>query len=102
MTKPRTYSSEFKVETASLIVDQNDTYKQASDAMNVGHSALRRWVSQLKAERGGETPDKGNAITPEQQEIQALKKEISQLKMEKSILKKASALLISDQYLNIQ
>ena len=101
MTNRRTFSSEFKQEAANLILEQNYTYKQASEAMGVGLSALRRWVNQLKSEKQGITPEKGQALTVDQQEIQSLKHRIRQLEREKNILKKASALLMSDQYHNI-
>ncbi len=102
MTKRRSFSTEFKLEAANLIVDQNYTYKQACEAMGVGLTALRRWVDQLREEREGKTPDKSPAFTPDQQEIQRLKAHIRQLEMEKDILKKASALLMSDQHQNIK
>ncbi len=98
MTKRRSYSTEFKLEAASLIVEQNYTYPEAAAAMGVGLTALRRWVNQLKAEREGITPTSSPALTAEQQEIQTLKARIRQLETEKDILKKASALLMSDQY----
>lgn len=64
--------------------------------MDVGETALRRWVEQLKIERGGTTPT-AKALTPEQQKIQELEARISRLEREKSILKKATALLMSDE-----
>ena len=97
MTKRNHYSTEFKLEAASLIVDQDYTYKEACKAMGVGSTALRRWVGQLKTERSGMTPT-SPALTTEQQEIQQLKARIRQLETEKDILKKASALLMSDQH----
>ncbi len=102
MTKKRNFSTEFKLEAASLIVDQSYTYKEACASMGVGSTALRRWVKQLKAERGGMTPRTSPAFTAEQQEIQQLKTRIRQLETEKDILKKASALLMSDQYRHIK
>lgn len=101
MTKRKNYSSEFKQEAARLILDQNYTYKEAGESMGVGQSALRRWVNQLKSERQGTTPEIGQALTVEKKEIQQLKTRIRQLEREKEILKKASALLMSDQYHNI-
>ena len=59
---------------------------------------MRRWVKQLKEEQEGITPQKGKALSAEHQEIQQLKKQINKLEREKDILKKASALLMSDQY----
>ncbi|SCZ05862.1 Transposase [Pseudomonas sp. NFACC37-1] len=65
--------------------------------IEVVESALRRWVSQLQQERNGVTPQ-SNALTPEQQKIQGLEARIARLEREKSILKKATALLMSEEY----
>lgn len=93
--KRRTFSSEFKQEAASLILDQEYSYSQACTSLCIGESALRRWVNQLADERQGVTP-KGKALTPEQQRIQELEARCKRLEMEKDILKKATALLMSD------
>lgn len=93
--KRRTFSQEFKLEAASLILDQGYSYAEASKSLDVGETGLRRWVDQLKAERGGSTPS-AKALTPEQQRIQELEARVSRLEREKSILKKATALLMSD------
>lgn len=92
----RTFSSEFKMEAASLVLDQEYSIPEASRSMDVGETALRRWVEQLRLERGGSTP-MSKALTPEQQKIQELEARISRLEREKSILKKATALLMSDE-----
>lgn len=47
----RTFSPEFKLECAQLIVDKGYLYPQASEAMNVGSSTLESWVRQLRKER---------------------------------------------------
>jgi transposase len=96
MTKTRrTFSSEFKLEAAQLVVEQGYTLKAACDAMGVGKSTLENWVRQLRQERQGTTP-KGSAITPDQRRIQELEKQLRRVEMEKEILKKATALLMSD------
>jgi|TARA_R100001129_G_scaffold158051_1_gene121558 transposase len=92
----KTYSPEFKQEAASLVLDQGYSVPEASRSLDVGETAIRRWVDQLKAERDGVTP-KGKALTPEQQRIQELEKQVNRLEREKSILKKATALLMSDE-----
>lgn len=92
----RTFSAEFKMDAASLVLDQGYSVPEAAHAMNVGETALRRWVDQLKIERGGTTPA-AKALTPEQQKIQELEARISRLEREKAILKKATALLMSDE-----
>lgn len=97
MARPRrSFSTEFKKEAASLVLDQGYSVADACRSLDVGPTALRRWVQQLEDERGGVTP-KAKALTPEQQRIQELEKQVNRLEREKSILKKATALLMSDE-----
>jgi transposase len=97
MTKQRrSFSTEFKRESASLVLDQGYSIPEACRSLDVGQSALRRWVKQLQQERGGITPA-SKAMTPEQQRIQELEAQVKRLEQEKSILKKATALLMSDE-----
>lgn len=92
----RTFSAEFKIDAASLVLDQGYSIPEAANSMGVGETALRRWVDQLKVERDGVTPST-KALTPEQKKIQELEARINRLEREKSILKKATALLMSDE-----
>lgn len=92
----RKFSSEFKQEAASLVLDQDYSVHDACEAMGVGGTAMRRWVNQLYEERHGITPAGSKAITPDQQRIQELEAKIRRIEMEKDILKKATALLMSD------
>ena len=92
----KSYPPEFKQETASLVLDQGYTRKAAAEAMGVGRTALDRWVRQLSQERSGKPPEKSQAITDTQREIQDLKAQVKRLEREKAILKKATALLMSD------
>ncbi len=94
--KKKPYSREFKRDSAALVLDQDYTYQEACTAVGIGNTAMRRWVNQLQAERNGETPQKGKALTDEHREIQKLKQQVKRLEMEKDILKKATALLMSD------
>ena len=77
----RTFTPEFRLECAQLIVDKGYSYRQASEAMNVGSTTLESWA----------TP-----ITPEQQRIRELEKQVRRLEEQNTILKKATALLMSD------
>lgn len=95
MGRNRVYTREFRLEAAGLVVDQNYSLKEASNAMGVSKSGLSGWVKQLIDERGGNTPN-SKALTLEQQKIQDLQSRIKKLEMEKDILKKATALLMSD------
>ncbi|AZQ11495.1 Transposase [Shewanella khirikhana] len=94
--KRRSFTPEFKLEAASLVLDQGYSIPEACRSLDIGESALRRWVSQLEAERGGATP-MSKALTPEQQKIQELEARSNRLEREKAILKKATALLMQDE-----
>ncbi len=94
--KRRSFTAEFKLEAACLVLDQGYSIPKASRSLDVGETVLRRWVKQLEQERTGVTP--GNkALTPEQQKIQELEARINRLEREKTILKKATALLMADE-----
>lgn len=96
----KSFTTEFKREAASLVVDQDYTPIQAAVAMGVGITAMRRWVAQLRLERGGNTPETSPAMTPEHKRIQELEARLRKVEREKEILKKATALLMSDSLSN--
>jgi len=93
-TRP-TFSPEFRLECAQLVVDQGYSVAKAAQAMNVGKSTMDKWVRQLREERAGVRP-KATPMTPDQLKIRELEKKIRDLEIEKDILKKATALLMSD------
>ena len=94
--KRRTFSPEFKLDAANLILKQGYTYREAQDATGASNGALRNWVTQIQKEQHGETLIGAKAITEEQQKVQKLEARIKQLELEKEILKKATALLMTD------
>jgi len=100
MTKKRNFSPDFRLEAAELVVDRGYTVKAACDAIGVGKSTMEYWVRRLRAERSGKAPLKGEALPPEQREIQELKRKLRRVEEEKEILKKATALLMSDSLSN--
>ena len=103
MTKQtrRTFSPEFRLESAQLVVDHGYTVREACEAMNVSKSSMDKWVRQLRQERNGHSP-KASPITPEQRRIRELERQVKRLETEKTILKKGMALLMSDELNNIR
>lgn len=93
-TRP-TFSPEFRLESAQLVVDQGRTVKAAAEAMGVGISTMDKWVRQLKDERRGNSP-KATPMTEDQRRIRELERQLRLVEEEKDILKKATALLMSD------
>lgn len=84
----RTFTPEFRLECAQLIVDKGYSYRH-------GSTTLESWVRQLRRERQGIAPS-ATPITPEQQRIRELEKQVRRLEEQNTILKKATALLMSD------
>ena len=91
----RTFSPEFRLESAQLVVDQNYSIKEAALAVGVGLSTMDKWSRQLRKERNGETP-KASAMSPEHRRIKELEKKLRRVEEHNEILKKATALLMSD------
>jgi transposase len=58
--------------------------------MQVGETAVRRWLKQAEAEQLGQVGI-GKPLTPEQQRIRQLEAENRQLKSDNELLKKVSA-----------
>ncbi|MGL9773231.1 MAG: IS3 family transposase [Sodalis sp. (in: enterobacteria)] len=90
--KRRNFSSEFKRESAQLVVDQNYSGAPAAKAMDGGLSTMTKWIKQLRDKRQGKTP-KVSPITPEQIEIRELKKKVQRIKMENKGIKKGYSAL---------
>jgi transposase len=95
-----TYSAEFKLEAAQLVVDDSYSVREAAEAMNVSKSAMDKWVRQLKKERNG-ISDQPSALSADKIKIIELEKRIKRIELEKEILKKATALLMSDSIRNL-
>lgn len=93
-TRP-TFSPEFRLESAQLVVDHGRSIREAAEAMGVGKSTMDTWVRQLRKERNGESPQ-ATPMTPDQLKIRGLEKKLRRVEEEKDRLKKASALLMSD------
>ena len=79
-----------------MVLDQGFSIKEVCEQFDLQDGALQRWVNQAKFERNGGVP-KTAVLTPEQQEVRALKVQINKLEREMSILKEATALLVSQE-----
>jgi transposase len=90
------YSNEFKLNAVSMVLDEGQSVPNVCASLDVGPTALRRWVEQIRQERLGVTVGGSKAITAERREIQELKGLLRQKDRDIEILKKASALLLLD------
>ncbi|POP51826.1 IS3 family transposase, partial [Zhongshania marina] len=85
-TRP-TFSPEFRLEAAQLVVNQGRSIRDAAEAMGVGKSTMDKWVRQLRAERNGISPQ-ATPMTPDQLRIRELEKRLRRVEEEKENLKK--------------
>ena len=91
MTKQRRqFDISLKLEVVRMIKEQGLTATQVSQSMDIGETAIRRWIKQYEAEKNGQRGI-GNPLTVDQQRIRQLEHENRQLRGDVAILKKASA-----------
>jgi len=88
--KRRKFDASFKLKVVQLINDQGLSVSQVCQDMNLGETAVRRWLKQVDAELVGKTGI-GKPLTAEQQRIRQLEAENRQLRLDNELLKKASA-----------
>ena len=86
----RSFDPSFKLEVVRMIKEQGLSISHVSQTMDIGPTAIRRWMEQYEAEQQGQ-PGIGKPLTAEQQRIRQLEQENRQLRGDVEILKKASA-----------
>ncbi|MDB0574185.1 transposase, partial [Ralstonia solanacearum] len=70
--------------------DQGRSVSEVCRSLNLGETAVRRWVAQYEAELAGGAGI-GKPLTAEQQRIRELEAQVRRLQEDNDILKKASA-----------
>lgn len=86
----REFDPSFKLQVVQMIKEQGLTVAQVCQDMDIGGTAVRRWIRQYEAEVSGHSGI-GKPLTTEQQRIRQLEAENCQLKQDNDLLKKASA-----------
>ena len=86
----RIFDTSFKLEVAGMVKDQGLSISDVGRSMDLGETAIRRWIKQYETELHGQ-PGIGKPLTAEQQRIRQLEAENRQLRSDNDILKKASA-----------
>jgi transposase len=87
--KRRKFSEEYKAETVRLIQNSGKSIGQIALELDIGETALRRWLAQAEVE-AGRGPE-GALKRSEREELVELRRENQRLRMEREILKKATA-----------
>ena len=77
-----------------MIKEQGLTTTQVRRSMDIGETAIHRWIKQYDAEQNGQRGI-GNALTADQQRIRQLEHENRQLRVE-VFLRKVSAFFVRE------
>ena len=91
MEKRRTFTGEFKQGAIKLALSPGHSIVQVAADLGVGKSTLTNWIRNYREKGGAAFPGHGNTVlTPQEAEIQRLKKELEITRQERDILKKAT------------
>lgn len=86
----KSYTKEFKLEAAKLVLEQGLKIAQAARDLGVSDYLVSKWVRQVREDGGNAFPGKGR-LHPHDEELKKLQKELHRTRMERDILKKAIA-----------
>lgn len=86
----KSYDASFKLQIVQMIKNQGISIGQVCRDMNIGETAVRRWIAQCDAEQLGHAGI-GKPLSEEQQRIRRLEGENLQLRKDNDLLKKVSA-----------
>lgn len=85
----RKFTEEFKRKAVELTRTSSKSVAQIAKDIDVGETALRRWIAQHEVDAKADTD--GALTTDERQELRELRRKVRELEMEREILKKATA-----------
>jgi transposase len=91
----RIFPDELKADAIRLVVEQRYSFAQASEAMGIGDTALRRWVAQWRAQKAA-PPRTVEQISADAQRIRELEARVADLEREREILKKSTAFFVKE------
>ena len=97
MNNRKKYSKEFKLDAVSLVSEQGYSQAEAARSLDINPHMLGRWVREHKTEDGQAFRGNGK-LTPEQEELRALRAQVKRLQMEKDILKKATVFFAKEMH----
>ena len=93
MSKNKTYTEEFKLSSAKLVIESKQTVSQIASELGVSSSTLYGWVKKLTQQSG---VNSYSTIDTIQEENKLLRKELARAQQEREILKKAAAYFASE------
>ncbi len=93
----RKISDAIKREAVQLVVSQGFSVPQAAQTLGIGPTALRRWVSQWRAEHGGGEPaSEAQRIKELETQLAQAKRALTEVEEERDTLKKSTAFFVRE------
>ena len=93
--KRKQYTEEYKREAVVLVKELGYKVTEAARNLGIDVGMLGRWVREYGEDEGGVIRNRGRK-SPQQEEIDKLRKENKRLRMEREILKKAAAFFVKE------
>lgn len=90
MSKRQTYTREFKLEAARLLVQSNHTAAELAIQLGVRRNQLYKWQEEVNQHGADAFPGSGRREASEESEVVQLRRELKRVKEERDILKKAA------------
>jgi transposase len=88
----RHFDQQFKVDAVRVLSESGKTVAEVARELGIGRSELQRWKKQLGSGRSASEAFPGNGkASPENKELEELRRELARVKEEREILKKAMA-----------
>lgn len=88
----RSFTKEFKADSAALVLDEGRTIADVARSLGIGETNLGNWVRQARIDRG----EREGLTTSEREELAELRKENARLRMERDLLKRATAFWVKE------
>lgn len=96
MATRKKYSKKFKLDAASLVLEQGYSRKEAANSLDLNAQMLGRWVKEHQSETDGQAFRGNGKLTVEQEQIRELKAQVKRLEMERDLLKKATVFFAAE------
>lgn len=88
--KRSTYNRQFKIDAVNLVINGGRTVTDVARELGIDPNTLHRWKREFSDDQKNAFPGKGR-LSPQEEELQRLRRELKQAQEDRDILKKALA-----------
>ena len=77
MTTRRKYPQKFNLDAVNLVLEQEYTKTEASRSLGINPNLIARWIQEHQADESGQAFQGNSKLTPELEEIRALRAQVN-------------------------